>query len=89
MPGSNSNEVEIKFRLADMDGLVVRLRQLGFQQITPRTHEMNTLFDLPGHPLRDRGDVLRLRKYGEVWVLTHKAKGKNKERWTAQNANRD
>jgi adenylate cyclase, class 2 len=82
MPGSNSNsdEVEIKLRLADMDGLVVRLRQLGFQQITPRTHEMNTLFDLPGHPLRDRGDVLRLRKYGEVWVLTHKAKGKNNKK---------
>jgi adenylate cyclase class 2 len=38
---------------------------------------MNVLFDLPGHPLRDRGDVLRLRKYGEVWVLTHKSTGKN------------
>jgi adenylate cyclase class 2 len=72
---SNSNEVEIKFRVADIDRLVALLRQLGFQQITPRTHEMNTLFDLPGHPLRDRGDILRLRKYGETWVLTHKRKG--------------
>jgi adenylate cyclase class 2 len=36
---------------------------------------MNTLFDLPGHPLRKRGDLLRLRKYGDRWVLTHKAKG--------------
>jgi adenylate cyclase, class 2 len=82
MPGSNSNsdEVEIKFHLADLDGLVARLRQLGFQQVTPRTHEMNVLFDLPGHPLRDRGDVLRLRKYGEVWVLTHKSKGKNNKK---------
>ena len=80
MPGSNSNEVEIKFRLGDQDGLVARLRQLGFQLVTPRTHEMNTLFDLPGHPLRDRGDVLRLRKYGEVWVLTHKSKGKNNKK---------
>jgi adenylate cyclase, class 2 len=73
---SSSHEVEIKFRIADIDGLVARLRQLGFQQVTPRTHEMNTLFDLPGHPLRDRGDVLRLRKYGETWVLTHKTKSK-------------
>jgi adenylate cyclase class 2 len=80
MAGSNSNEVEIKFRLADLEGLVARLRQLGFQQATPRTHEMNTLYDLPGHPLRDRGDVLRLRKYGEVWVLTHKSKGKNNKK---------
>jgi adenylate cyclase, class 2 len=76
---SNSNEVEIKFRVADIDGLTARLRQLGLEQITPRTHEMNTLFDLPGHPLRNRGDVLRLRKYGEIWVLTHKTKGKNQK----------
>jgi adenylate cyclase class 2 len=35
---------------------------------------MNTLFDLPGRPLATRGDLLRLRKYGEIWVLTHKSK---------------
>ncbi len=76
---SSPNEVEIKFRVLDINALVTQLRQLGFQQITPRTHEMNVLFDLPGHPLRDRGDVLRLRKYGERWVLTHKSKSKNKD----------
>ena len=76
MAGSNSKEIEIKFRVADIDVLVARLRQLGFQQVTLRTHEMNVLFDLPGHPLRNRGDVLRLRKYGDSWVLTHKAKSK-------------
>src|SRR3954469_11988849 len=76
MAGSDSHEVEIKFRIFDEHALVARLRQLGFQQITPRTNEMNTLFDLPGHPLRHRGDLLRLRKYGETWVLTHKTKGK-------------
>jgi len=74
-----ANEVEIKFRITDIDGLVVRLRALGLRQLTPRTHEMNVLFDLPGHPLRDRGDLLRLRKYGDVWVLTHKAKSKSPE----------
>ncbi len=76
---SSSHEVEIKFRIADMEALTARLKQLGFQQVTPRTHEMNTLFDLPGHPLRDRGDVLRLRKYGETWVLTHKTKSKKQD----------
>ena len=35
---------------------------------------MNTLYDLPGLPLRKRGELLRLRKCGRV-VLTHKAKG--------------
>lgn len=76
---SPSQEVEIKFRVTGKEGLVARLRQLGFQQVTPRTHEMNTLFDLPGHPLRDRGDVLRIRKYGETWVLTHKSKSKKQD----------
>ena len=71
---SSSHEIEIKFRVADLESLVSRLRQLGLRQVTPRTHEMNTLFDLPGRPLRTRGDLLRLRKFGETWVLTHKAK---------------
>jgi adenylate cyclase class 2 len=74
---SSSHEVEIKFRIGDIERVVERLHQLGFQQVTPRTHEMNTLFDLPGHPLRSRGDLLRLRKYGEMWVLTHKAKSRS------------
>ena len=71
---SSSNETEIKFRIADLDGLRSQLRRLGFEEVTSRTHEMNTLFDLPGRPLRARGDILRIRKYGESWVLTHKAK---------------
>jgi adenylate cyclase class 2 len=77
MSSSSSNETEIKFQVGDLSALATRLGQLGFRQITPRTHEMNTLFDLPGHPLRNRGDLLRLRKYGETWVLTHKAKDNN------------
>ena len=76
---SSAHEIEIKFRIANLDSLVDRLRELGLEQVTPRTHEMNTLFDLPGRPLRARGDLLRLRKYGELWVLTHKAKSKEKD----------
>src|SRR5438874_3765068 len=75
---SSSREIEIKFRIANLNSLVDRLRHLGLEQVTPRTREMNTLFDLPGRPLRARGDLLRLRKYGESWVLTHKAKSKEK-----------
>jgi adenylate cyclase class 2 len=76
---SSSHEIEIKFRVTDLDSLVELLRKLGLEQVTPRTHEMNTLYDLPGHPLRNRGDLLRLRKYGESWVLTHKSKSKEKD----------
>jgi adenylate cyclase, class 2 len=76
---SSSHEVEIKFRVADPVFLIARLRQLGLQQLTPRTNEMNTLFDLPGHPLRNRGALLRLRKYGEIWLFTHKARTQGKD----------
>src|SRR5215467_4158843 len=76
---SSSHEIEIKFKISDLQRLSAGLKELGFEQVTPRTHEMNTLFDLPGQPLRKRGDLLRLRKYGDIWVLTHKSKGKMKE----------
>lgn len=70
------NEIEIKFRVDDLRELQRRLRAAKFRQVTRRTHESNTLFDLPGQPLRKRGELLRLRKYGHAWLLTHKAKGK-------------
>ena len=73
---ASSHETEIKFKIEDVNALAARLRELGFRQVTPPTNEMNTLFDLPGHPLRNRGDLLRLRKYGDIWVLTHKGKSK-------------
>ena len=67
------NEIEIKFRIEDLRDLNRRLRASGFRRITPRTHEMNALYDLPGQPLRKRGELLRLREYGKEWVLTHKS----------------
>jgi adenylate cyclase, class 2 len=71
---SSWNETEIKFRVSDLNALATNLRQIGLQEVTPRTHEMNVLFDLPGRPLSARGDILRIRKYGDWWVLTHKAR---------------
>jgi adenylate cyclase, class 2 len=71
-----SKEIEIKFRVADLRALARKLREAGFRVVTPRTHEMNTLYDLPGEVLRARKELLRLRKYGSEWTLTHKAKKK-------------
>ena len=68
-----SKEIEIKFRVVDLRALARKLRRAGFRLITPRTHEMNTLYDLPGEVLRGRRELLRLRKYGARWTLTHKA----------------
>ncbi len=70
---SSNQETEIKFRVADMRALTRKLRGAGFRMLTPRTHEMNTLYDLPGEVLRARKELLRLRKYGSEWTLTHKA----------------
>ncbi len=73
---ASNKEIEIKFRIQNPRALIRKLQEAGFRLITRRTHEMNTLYDLPGQPLRKRGDLLRLRKYGSEWLLTHKAKGK-------------
>ena len=66
-------EVEIKFRVADLRALNRKLGAAGFRLKTRRTHEMNTLYDLPGEVLRNRKELLRIRKYGSEWTLTHKS----------------
>jgi adenylate cyclase, class 2 len=70
-----SQEVEVKLRIADLGALTRRLSAAKFKLVTPRTHEMNTLYDFPGGQLRARGEVLRIRKYGDKWTVTHKTKG--------------
>jgi adenylate cyclase class 2 len=70
-----NQEIEIKFRVTDIRTLTRKLRGEGFRVVTPRTHEMNTLYDLPGGALRSRKELLRIRKYGSEWTLTHKSRG--------------
>jgi adenylate cyclase class 2 len=70
-----AKEVEIKFRINDPKALMRALKRAGFQQITRPILETNVLYDLPRQELRERGDMLRLRRYGDKWTLTHKAKG--------------
>ncbi len=82
-------EVEIKFLVSDLRALQQKLRQHGFHEETPSTHEVNTLYDLPGQKLRRKGELLRLRKYGDQWRLTHKAKvklGRHKSRGELETA---
>jgi adenylate cyclase class 2 len=66
-------EIEIKFQVKDLRGLALKLKAAGFRLETRRTHEMNTLYDLPGQKLRKRKELLRLRQYGSDWKLTHKS----------------
>src|SRR6266852_1050173 len=71
----SKKEVEIKFRVQDLRARTRELRAAKFRLVTPRTYEMNTLYDLPGYKLRKRGALLRLREYGKEWLFTYKAKG--------------
>ena len=68
----SDREVEIKFKIDNIDTLTSSLQTAGFRLITPRTHEMNTLYDQPGGKLRRRGALLRLRQYGPRWTVTYK-----------------
>lgn len=65
-------ETEVKFRVANIASLENRLRQLGFTLLTPSTLERNTLYDTVDRALLGRHEILRLRSYGEQWVITHK-----------------
>ena len=73
---ASNQEIEIKFHVADLPALMRKLRAAGFRIVTKRTHEMNTLYDLPGEVLRGKQQLLRLRQYGSEWKLTYKAKKK-------------
>ena len=76
-------EVEIKFQVDQLQALARKLRSGGFHLVTRRTHEMNTLYDLPGQVLRKRKELLRLREYGSTWKLTHKS-GAKRERHSSR-----
>jgi adenylate cyclase class 2 len=76
-------EIEIKFRVSDLRALRRKLSAAGFRLVTRRTHEMNTLYDLPGEVLRSRNELLRIRKYGSSWTLTHKS-GSKRERHSSR-----
>jgi adenylate cyclase class 2 len=69
-------EIEIKFSVEGPRALRRKLHAAGFHLKTKRTHEMNTLYDLPGGVLRARKELLRLRSYGSSWKITHKSGGK-------------
>ena len=67
-----SAEIELKFPIHDLARLQARLPGLGFQLDTPRTFEQNVLYDTPGRALRESKQILRVRRYGSLWTVTHK-----------------
>jgi adenylate cyclase class 2 len=77
-------EIELKFPNSDTATFESRLTSLGFHLDTPRTFENNTLYDTPARTLREQGQILRIRQYGDQWVLTHKARPLNESETPAQ-----
>jgi adenylate cyclase class 2 len=65
-------ETEVKFRVANIGQLQNKLQTIGFHVVTPRTFERNVLYDTPDRKLRAQQAILRIRKYGDRWVVTHK-----------------
>ncbi len=65
-------ETEIKFRVADVAALAVKLQLAGFRLVTPRSFESNVLYDTADRLLRARTEILRIRSYAGRWTLTHK-----------------
>jgi adenylate cyclase, class 2 len=65
-------ETEIKFRVANVDELVMQLHKAGLRQQTPRSFESNVLYDTPDRKMRARTEILRIRSYAGKWTVTHK-----------------
>lgn len=72
-------EVELKFPVDDLPHLESRLPAVGFTLVTPRTFEQNTLFDTPSRTLLNSRQILRLRRYGDLWTLAHKRQSGNED----------
>ncbi len=66
-------EIELKFPVDSIAVIEERIRIAGFRLKTPRTFEANTLYDTGDRRLRATGQLLRMRRYGDLWTLTHKA----------------
>ena len=68
-------EIEIKLRLASAADGRTKLATAGFLERSPRCLESNTIYDDDRQSLRQRGELVRVRHYGEQVLLTFKGRG--------------
>lgn len=71
-------EIEAKFYVRDLDGIIKRLHELEARLIQRRVLETNLRFDLPDGSLRSEGRVLRLRRDTEA-RFTYKGPSTNEQ----------
>jgi adenylate cyclase class 2 len=65
-------ETEIKLRISGAPAARALLKKNGYALIRPRVFESNTLYDTPDHALRQRGELLRVRRAGDGAIVTFK-----------------
>ncbi|MCC7499915.1 MAG: class IV adenylate cyclase [Bryobacterales bacterium] len=70
----NKQEIEIKLRVGDAAHGWALIRSAGCRLVRERTFERNVLFDTAEQSLQQKGQLLRLRHYGEDRVVTFKGK---------------
>lgn len=64
-------EIEVKYRIPDLEPLRRLLADRGFRETHPQQEESSVLWDRDGG-LRSQGCALRLRRYGDLALLTWK-----------------
>jgi adenylate cyclase class 2 len=69
-------ETEVKIRISPIQPVQEKLRDLGFQIRRPRVFESNVLLDAVDAGLRNKGELLRVRRAGDESLLTFKGPGK-------------
>lgn len=75
---STDQELEVKFYMADLPGLQAKLEKMGSRCIQERVHEINLRFDTPDQALKQKSQVLRLRKDRDS-RLTYKGPGQTRD----------
>ena len=78
--GGGVLETEIKLRIEETERMRRRLEELGFNEKTGRTFEDNWMFDFPEQTLRQARSLLRLRRYGDRFMITFKGPSDDRAR---------
>jgi adenylate cyclase, class 2 len=76
----SSRENEIKLAFPSPASATHALIQAGASPLRERVFEDNVAFDRPGRPLTQAGQLLRLRRSGDVSILTFKSKVEGEHR---------
>ncbi len=76
-------EIEIKLAVSDLARVRAAILGLGYQEHHPRAHEWNAVFDTRRWGLRRKGQLMRVRRFGDSATVTYKGlsvEGRHKQR---------